>query len=120
MMAFARGWLEKQSIWTHMSYKYYLQLIRGKMYKEFFEEMKGGGMMIFMDPVVYGRSLMECSSFLASSAFPDPSMHGRGFAARLSGSTAEFMSMYKLMFLGPKPFILNEAGEVEMQLTVAI
>jgi len=120
MMAFAPGWLENQSIWTHMSYKYYLQLIRGKMYKEFFEEMKGGGMMIFMDPAVYGRSLMECSSFLASSAFPDPSMHGRGFAARLSGSTAEFMSMYKLMFLGPNPFILNEAGDVEMQLTVAI
>mmetsp|Transcript_27472 Transcript_27472/g.40580 ORF Transcript_27472/g.40580 Transcript_27472/m.40580 type:complete len:1216 (-) Transcript_27472:160-3807(-) len=120
MMAFAPGWLENQSIWTHMSYKYYLQLIRGKLYEEFFEEMRNGGMMIFMDPVVYGRSLMECSSFLASSAFPDPSFHGRGFAARLSGSTAEFMSMYKLMFLGPEPFVLNESNEVEMKLTVAL
>lgn len=120
MMAFAPGWLENQSIWTHMSYKYYLQLIRGKLYEEFFEEMKNGGMMIFMDPVVYGRSLMECSSFLASSAFPDPAFHGRGFAARLSGSTAEFMSMYKLMFLGSKPFVLNDSNEVEMQLTVAL
>ena len=70
MMAFSPGWLENQSIWTHMSFKYYLQLLRGKMYKEFFEEMRGGGMMPFMDPAIYGRSLMECSSFMASSAFP--------------------------------------------------
>jgi hypothetical protein len=25
-IAFAPGWLENQSIWMHMSYKYYLQL----------------------------------------------------------------------------------------------
>ena len=120
MMAFSPGWLENQSIWTHMSFKYYLQLLRGKMYEEFFEEMRGGGMMPFMDPAVYGRSLMECSSFMASSAFPDPSMHGRGFLARLSGSTAEFMSMWKIMFLGPEMFFLNDSGEVEMKLVVAI
>lgn len=120
MMAFSPGWLENQSIWTHMSFKYYLQLLRGKMYKEFFEEMRGGGMMPFMDPAIYGRSLMECSSFMASSAFPDPSMHGRGFLARLSGSTAEFMSMWKIMFLGPEMFFLNDSGEVEMKLVVAI
>ena len=76
--------------------------------------------MTFMDPDVYGRSLMECSSFIASSAFSDPSMHGRGFLARLSGSTAEFMSMWKLMFLGPELFFLNDAGEVEMKFVVAI
>jgi hypothetical protein len=28
MMAFSPGWLENQSIWTHMSYKYYLQVSR--------------------------------------------------------------------------------------------
>jgi hypothetical protein len=78
MMAFSPGWLETNPIWTHMSFKYYLQLLR-KLYKEFFDEIKGGGMMTFMDPDVDGRSLMECSSFMASSAFPDPSMHGRGF-----------------------------------------
>mmetsp|Transcript_19121 Transcript_19121/g.31682 ORF Transcript_19121/g.31682 Transcript_19121/m.31682 type:complete len:1223 (-) Transcript_19121:156-3824(-) len=120
MMAFSPGWLENQSIWTHMSFKYYLQLLRGQLYEEFFDEMRGGGMMPFMDPDVYGRSLMECSSFMASSAFPDPSMHGRGFLARLSGSTAEFMSMYKLMFLGPEPFFLNDSGDVEMKLVVAL
>ncbi|KAI2505669.1 hypothetical protein MHU86_8727 [Fragilaria crotonensis] len=57
---------------------------------------------------------------MASSAFPDPSMHGRGFLARLSGSTAEFMSMWKLMFLGPELFFLNDVGEVEMKFVVAI
>jgi hypothetical protein len=119
-IAFAPGWLENQSIWMHMSYKYYLQLIRGKLYEQFFSEMKGGGILPFMDPKVYGRSLMECSSFIASSAFPDPSIHGEGFLARLSGSTAEFMSMWKLMFIGPKPFFLDDNGDLQMQLVPAL
>ncbi|KAL7535578.1 hypothetical protein ACHAXR_006579, partial [Thalassiosira sp. AJA248-18] len=120
MMAFAAGWLENQSIWMHMSYKYYLQLLRGKMYVQFYDEMRGGGMLPFMDPDVYGRSLMECSSFIASSAFTDPSVVGRGFLARLSGSTAEFLSIWKLMFLGPNPYIMDEEGNVEMQLIPAL
>lgn len=119
-ISFSPGWLENQSIWMHMSYKYYLQLIRGKLYDDFFSEMKGGGILPFMDPEVYGRSLMECSSFIASSAFPDPSVHGKGFLARLSGSTAEFLSMWKLMFIGPKPFYINDDGDLEMQLTPAL
>jgi hypothetical protein len=120
MMAFAAGWLENQSIWMHMSYKYYLQLIRGKLYDKFYSEMKGGGMLPFMDPDIYGRSLMECSSFIASSAFKDPSVVGRGFLARLSGSTAEFLSIWRLMFIGPNPFFMNDEGEVEMQLIPAL
>lgn len=120
MMAFAAGWLENQSIWMHMSYKYYLQLLRGKLYDQFYSEMKGGGMLPFMDPDVYGRSLMECSSFIASSAFTDPSVVGRGFLARLSGSTAEFLSIWKLMFMGPNPYIMNDEGKVEMQLVPAL
>jgi hypothetical protein len=120
MMAFSPGWLENESVWMHMSYKYYLELIRGKLYEEFFAEMKGGGILPFMDPEVYGRSLMECSSFIASSAFPDPNFHGRGFVARLSGSTAEFMSIWKHMFIGPDPFFLNKDGDVEMQLVPAL
>jgi hypothetical protein len=119
-IAFAPGWLENQSIWLHMSYKYYLQLIRGKMYEQFFSEMKGGGILPFMDPDVYGRSLMECSSFIASSAFPDPSISGKGYLARLSGSTAEFMDIWKLMFLGPELFSINKHGELQMQLIPAL
>lgn len=120
MMGFSPGWLENQSIWVHMSYKYYLQLIRGGMYEKLFDEMKAGGMLPFMDPDVYGRSLMECSSFIASSAFPDPSRHGEGFLARLSGSTAEFLSIYALMMYGPEPFFIDEDKTLKMQLVPAI
>merc|ERR1712070_324585 len=119
-IAFAPGWLENQSIWMHMSYKYYLQLLRGKLYDQFFDEYRGGGILPFMDPDVYGRPLTECSSFTASSAFPDPTVHGEGFLARLSGSTAEFMDIYQLMFYGPNMFYLNEDDKVEFQLTPAI
>lgn len=73
-----------------------------------------------MDPQVYGRSLMECSSFIASSAFPDPSIVGEGFLARLSGSTAEFMDMWKLMFIGPKLFALSEDDKLTMQFEPAL
>lgn len=82
--------------------------------------MKNGGMLPFMDPLVYGRSLMECSSFIASSAFPDPSIVGTGYLARLSGSTAEYLDMYKLMFIGPELFYLNDSGKLEMQLVPAL
>ena len=120
MMAFTPGWLENQSIWMHMSYKYYLELLRGKLYTQFFSEMRGGGMLPFMDPVRYGRSLMECSSFLASSAFADPSYHGRGFSARLSGSTAEFLSIWKLIFMGSNPYFIDEKGDLAFTLRPAI
>jgi len=119
-IAFAPGWLENQSIWMHMSYKYYLQLLRGKLYDQFFAEYRGGGILPFMDPDTYGRPLTECSSFIASSAFPDPSIHGMGFLARLSGSTAEFMDMYQLMFYGPRMFYLNADDDLEFQLKPAI
>jgi hypothetical protein len=119
-IAFAPGWLENQSIWMHMSYKYYLQLLRGNLYTEFFSEMKGGGILPFMDPDVYGRSLMECSSFIASSAFPDPSIVGEGFLARLSGSTAEFMDIWKLMFIGPDLFVKDKHGDIVMQFVPAL
>merc|ERR1712150_24942 len=84
------------------------------------DEMKGGGILPFMDPLVYGRSLMECSSFIASSAFPDPSIVGEGFLARLSGSTAEFMDIWKLMFIGPELFSLDDDGELKMTLIPAL
>jgi len=119
MMAFSPGWLENQSIWMHMAYKYYLQLLRSGLYEEFFSEMRGGGMLPYMDLDKYGRSLMECSSFLASSAFPDPSQHGRGFEARLSGSTAEFLDMWRIMFIGNSPFVVNN-GDLNFQLIPAL
>jgi len=120
-MAFAPGWLENQSVWLHMSYKFYLEILRHGLLDQFFEEMSSGGILPFMDPDVYGRSLLECSSFIASSVFEDPSVRGRGFLARLSGSTAEFLSMWTLMMLGPKPFYVEEeTGELRMQLVPAL
>merc|ERR1739841_214929 len=51
-IAFAPGWLENQSIWMHMSYKYYLELIRGKLYDKFFSEMRGGGKICLFDSIL--------------------------------------------------------------------
>jgi hypothetical protein len=61
-----------------MSYKFYLELLRGGLYEEFFDEIKTG-LVPFMDNAVYGRSPLEASSFIVSSAFPDKKMHGAGF-----------------------------------------
>ena len=101
--AFTPGWLENESIWLHMEYKYILEVLRSELYDEFFEDFRNV-LVPFMDPDVYGRSTLENSSFIASSANPDESVHGTGFVARLSGSTAEFLSIWKAMFAGPKPF----------------
>jgi hypothetical protein len=103
MMAFAPGWLENQSIWLHMSYKFLLELLRGGLYEEFFQEMLHG-LVPFMDNERYGRSPLEASSFIVSSVFPDKKLHGAGFLSRLSGSTAEFLSMWALMMAGHAPF----------------
>jgi len=108
MMAFTPGWLENQSVWLHMSYKFYLELLRGGLYEEFFEEMKTG-LVPFMDNKVYGRNPLEAASFIVSSAFPDSKLHGASFLARLSGSTAEFLSMWAIMTSGERPFVLNDA-----------
>jgi hypothetical protein len=119
-MAFAPGWLENQSVWLHMSYKFYLEMLRNGLYQQFFEEMRSG-MLPFLDPTKYGRSLLECSSFIASSAFEDPAVRGRGFLARLSGSTAEFLSAWALMMIGPRPFSIDGAtGALTMQLMPAL
>lgn len=101
--AFASGWLENESIWLHMEYKYLLELLRSGFYREFFEDFRKAAIP-FLDSGMYGRSILENSSFLASSANSDKSVHGKGFVARLSGSAAEFLSMWKLLMFGPAVF----------------
>ena len=108
--AFTPGWLENESIWLHMEYKYLLELLKAGLYKEFFEDFKTQ-CIPFLDPAVYGRSPLENSSFIVSSANPNPRIHGKGFVARLSGSTAEFIHMWQLMMFGKKPFVLED-GEL--------
>jgi hypothetical protein len=105
--AFTPGWLENESIWLHMEYKYLLEILKAGLYDEFFRDF-GQVLIPFQNPQVYGRSPLENSSFIVSSAHPDESLHGAGFVARLSGSTAEFLSMWNLMMAGKQPFFLQD------------
>lgn len=108
--AFTPGWLENESIWLHMEYKYLLELLRSGMYEEFFADFRKAAIP-FLDPQVYGRSIYENSSFIASSKNPNKRYHGKGFVARLSGSTIEFISMWKLMMFGKSIFTMKH-GEL--------
>src|SRR3989344_1069318 len=85
---FTPGWLENESVWLHMEYKYLLEMLKGGLHDEFFQDFKKA-LVPFQPAERYGRSVLENSSFIVSSVFPDPSYHGVGFVARLSGSTAE-------------------------------
>lgn len=105
--AFTPGWLENESIWLHMEYKYLLELLRSGMYREFFEDFHKAAVP-FLNPEVYGRSIYENSSFIASSKNPNEDYHGKGFVARLSGSTIEFISMWKQMMFGRNVFVMNK------------
>jgi len=111
---FTPGWLENESIWLHMEYKYLLELLKQGLSEEFFNELKTV-LIPFQKPERYGRSILENSSFIVSSAFPDTKLHGNGFVARLSGSTAEFIEMWLLMNLGKNPFFVNEAGHLNFK-----
>jgi hypothetical protein len=100
---FSPGWLENESIFLHMHYKFMLETLRCGLANEFYEDLKRG-LVAFHKPEVYGRSPLENSSFIASSRFPDAQAHGVGFVARLSGATAEWISMVLHMGLGATPF----------------
>ena len=104
---FTPGWLENESIWLHMEYKYFLELLRSGMAGEFYSIAKTA-LIPFLDPAMYGRSIFENASFLASSAHPEEAIHGQGFVARLSGATAEFISMWIAITSGLKPFYLQD------------
>jgi hypothetical protein len=112
--AFPPGWLENESIWLHMEYKYLLEILKAGLYKQFYDELKNL-LVPFFDPQIYGRSTLENSSFLVSSAHPDSSLHGAGFVARLSGSTAEFLSIWIVMMAGKQPFF-DDHGNLNLSL----
>lgn len=108
--AFTKGWLERESCFLHMAYKYLWGLLKSELYDEFFEELNTG-LVSFMDPEVYGRSVLENSSFIATSCNPDPQTHGRGFVSRLTGANVEFLSMWNAMMFGKNVF-KYENGEI--------
>lgn len=112
--AFTPGWLERESIFLHMEYKYFYGMLCAGLYDEFYEAI-GDALIPYQDPAVYGRSILENSSFLASSVNPDPAVHGQGFVGRLSGSTAEMLSMWIGMFLGKGGFAEKD-GKITLRL----
>jgi len=116
--AFTPGWLENESVWLHMEYKYLLELLRAGLYDAFFADARSA-LVPFFDPAVYGRSPLENSSFIVSSAHPDESLHGGGFVARLSGATAEFLSIWTLMMAGRQPFFMQD-GQLHLALKPAL
>ena len=111
---FTPGWLENESIWLHMEYKYILELLKTGLTEEFYQEFKNV-LIPFQNPQRYGRSILENSSFLASSAFIDKNLHGNGFVARLSGSTAEFLHIWLVMNAGIHPFVLDNQGKLKLE-----
>ena len=116
---FTPGWLENESVWLHMEYKYILEVLKAGLYGEFFEEFKNV-LIPFQKPEIYGRSIFENSSFLVSSAFPDERIHGKGFVARLSGSTAEMLNIWLVMNIGKKPFFIGKEGRLNLKFTPAL
>lgn len=105
--SFTPGWLENESIWLHMEYKYLLEILKADMYDEFMADFHKAAIP-FLKEEEYGRSLLENSSFIASSANPDEKIHGKGFVARLSGSTVEFLNMWQIMMFGKQPFTYQD------------
>lgn len=105
--SFTPGWLERESVFLHMEYKYFLGMLKAGLYDRFYEAINDA-LIPYQKPEIYGRSILENSSFLASSVNPDPSVHGQGFVSRLSGSTVEMLSMWLGMFLGEGGFTFEE------------
>ena len=116
--AFTPGWLENESIWLHMEYKYLLEVLKSGMYEEFVGDFHQAGIP-FQPEARYGRSCLENSSFLASSSNPNPDIWGKGYVARLSGSTIEFLHMWRIMMFGKNPFSV-ENGQLCLELTPVI
>ena len=106
--AFTKGWLERESNFLHMTYKYLIGLLKAGDYKDFYTEMENN-LVAFMDPKVYGRSTLENSSFLATSGNPDTTTHGKGYVSRLTGANTEFLQIWQLMMFGKSVFKLKDS-----------
>ena len=105
--AFTKGWLERESNFLHMTYKYLLGLLKAGE-TDAFDEAIQTNLVCFMDPAVYGRSILENSSFIAPTNNPNPHIHGQGFFARLSGSTVEGLHMWSELMMGDRPFTYDK------------
>ncbi len=113
--AYTPGWIENGSVYVHMEYKWLLELLQNGLCREFYRDIKTA-LTPFLDPNMYGRSILEGTSFIVSSAFGDDKLHGRGFQPRLSGSTCEMLHLWTLMVAGENPFFLNHEGQLMLRL----
>jgi hypothetical protein len=113
--AYPRGWIENESIYLHMEYKYLLEILRAGLCDEFWKDARRA-LIPFMDPAIYGRSTLEGASFIVSSAYADPALHGRAFQPRLSGITCEYLQIWILAVAGEKPLRLDRNGRLELAL----
>lgn len=116
--AYPRGWIENESIYLHMEFKYLLELLRAGLAEEFWAAARTA-LMPFLDPQVYGRSTLEGASFIVSSAYADPRLHGQAFQPRLSGITVEYLHQWILAMGGLEPFRVGEGG-LELALRPAV
>ncbi len=113
--AFTKGWLERESNFLHMTYKYLLGILKSGNYEAFFEESKKN-MVYLLDPEKYGRSTLENSSFIATSNNPNPHIFSQGFVSRLSGSTAEMLSIWAYLVYGNELYSFNN-GSLQLKLS---
>ncbi|MFO7870006.1 MAG: hypothetical protein R6V03_01060 [Kiritimatiellia bacterium] len=113
--AWPPGYLENASIWLHMEYKFLLEVLKSGLHSEFWRDMRKA-LIPFQPPERYGRSVLENSSFLVTSAHPCREWHGRGFYARLSGATAEFHDMWIHANCGNAPFETDGGGRLRFRL----
>lgn len=102
-----------------MEYKWLLEVLRSGLHREFYQDIKTA-LVPFLDPRIYGRSILEGGSFIVSSAFPDEKLHGQGFQPRLSGVTCEMLYIWTLMVAGENPFFLNKEGQLVLKLQPAL
>jgi hypothetical protein len=119
ILMYPPGWLERESVWLHMEYKYLLEVLRSGLVEEFFEDFRRAA-IAFQPPQRYGRSVLENVSLVVSSVHPEPGMHGQGFYARLSGATAELFDIWLHMNVGDRPFRLGADGELRLRLEPAL
>ena len=113
--AWGAGWIENESVYTHMEYKYLLGLVISGRYREYYRDA-ATMLMPYLKPEAYGRNPLDNVSFIVSSAFPDETMHGQGLQPRLSGVTAEMIHIWTLLVAGKSPMFLDSEGELRFAL----
>ncbi len=113
--AYPRGWIENESIYLHMEYKYLLEILKSGLASDFFADA-ASALVCFMDPGVYGRSILEGASFITSSINLDPGIHGQAFQPRQSGITCEMIHIWTFIVAGSNPFFLGDEGSLALRL----